>query len=144
MNDGHNRNQDRGIFTDPGLGGYYHIVDGRSDMGPEERYLQSTNPEYRSARSPGDGRPGADSANRDGNRDYKSRGARVYRSDPAPKGVILGRLYRLIFGGVMMVRDHDQEVRDAQNRVATALEGLDRDVLVLMKATMDSDPPALI
>lgn len=55
--------------------------------------------------------------------------------------MILGRLYRFIFGGIFMVRDHDKEVREAQARVATALEGLDKDVLTLMQATLTSKEP---
>lgn len=55
--------------------------------------------------------------------------------------MILGRLYRLIFGGVAAVRDHDAEVQRAQKRVASALDGLDRDVLTLMKAALTAKPP---
>lgn len=40
-----------------------------------------------------------------------------------------------------MVRDHDKEVREAQARVAAALEGLDKDVLTLMQATLTAKEP---
>lgn len=53
--------------------------------------------------------------------------------------MILGRLYRLIFGGLSMGRNHDREVREAHDRVSKALDGLDRDVLILMRESLKTD-----
>ncbi len=50
--------------------------------------------------------------------------------------MILGRLYRLIFGGLPPSKDHDAKVRAAHRRVSAALEGLDKDVLTLMHAAL--------
>lgn len=55
------------------------------------------------------------------------------------EGMILGRLYRLIFGGLAPGRNHDREVREAHDRVSRALDGLDRDVLVLMRESLKTD-----
>lgn len=52
--------------------------------------------------------------------------------------MILGRLYRMIFGGLPSYRNHDAKVRAAHKRVSEALEGLDQDVLILMHATLVS------
>lgn len=128
--------EDRGISSDSGLGRYYSVVDGRSDMGPEERYQRLTHPEQYVARPARDRRPDVDRTDLDRDRDQSGGNPGVHRSDPAPQGVILGRLYRMIFGGMRYSKNHDAEVQAAQQRVNKALEGLDQDVLLLMQATM--------
>lgn len=128
--------EDRGIPSDSGVGWYYRVVDGHSDMGPEERYQRFTNPEQLVAGLTRDRRPDSYRAHADGDRNQPCSDSRVHRIDPAPQGVILGRLYRLIFGGLRYTKNHDAEVRAAQQRVNRALEGLDQDVLTLMQATM--------
>lgn len=128
--------EDRGLSSDARMGRYYCVVDGHSGMGPEERYQRLTSPQQHIARPSSVGRTNVDRTNLDCDRDQPGSDSRVHRSDPAPQGVILGRLYRLIFGGTRYVKNHDAEVQAAQQRVSQALEGLDQDVLTLMHATM--------
>lgn len=130
--------ENSGIPSHAGMGRYYCVVDGRSDMGPEERYQRLEDQEQRAAGSSGYGRPDLDRADLDRDRNESGGDSGLYRSDPAPEGVILGRLYRIIFGGVPYTKNHDAEVRAAYQRVSRALEGLDEDVLLLMQATLMS------
>lgn len=128
--------EDRGIPSDAGMGRYYCVVDGHSDMGPEKRYQRFTNPEQLAARLAGNRRANTNRTNSNSDRDQPGGNPGIHGSDPAPQGVILGRLYRLIFGGSRYTKNHDAEVQVAQQRVNKALEGLDEDVLILMQATM--------
>lgn len=121
-----------------GVGWYYNIRNGHSDMGPEERYQKFAGEEHVAAGPTGSGRTSTDREDGVDDRDHPGGGSGVYRSAPEPEGLILGRLYRMIFGGPPAVRDHDAEVQQAAARVSQALENLDRDVLTLMSATLTS------
>lgn len=139
MDDRGSRSESRGVSSYPGMGWYYRITGGCSDMGPEERYQRSTDPEYGVAGPEGERRTGTDGADIDRDRDDAGSSASLDRDNQGTEGMILGRFYRLIFGGLAQGRNHEHEVREAHARVSRALDGLDHDVLVLMRESLKPD-----
>lgn len=105
-------------------------------LGSEARHQGLADQEQRVAR-PKSGRCETDNGSeRDQHRDDPVRNSVVHGSSQGSEGLILGRLYRFLFGGIKGDAAKDDEVRAAYARVNKALEGLDQDVLTLMAETL--------
>lgn len=138
---GNGTGDDRGnsVPADAGMGGDSRLTFRDSDMGPATGHSVSAGSQRGTSEPSSAGHEGNAAKVYGGDRDYPLRSPKFHRSSAGPQGLILGRLYRILFGALPDT-GHDDIVRAAHRRVNAALEGLDRDVLTLMKVALEPIP----
>jgi hypothetical protein len=139
MQNGTSHSQSPRLPNDSRMGRHLNPDDGGGDMGSTQGRKGPETAQQRLAGFEGRGCEGINGEDANDYRDHPKRYARVHGRSQGSEGLILGKLYRLIFGGIKGDVSKDLVVIAAYARVSRALEGLDQDVLTLMQATLRSD-----
>lgn len=105
-------------------------------LGSEARYQGLADQEQRIARPKGGRCETNNGSERDQHRDHTICNSVIHGSSQGSEGLILGRLYRFLFGGIQGDTTKDVEVQEAYARLNRELDGLDQDVLTLMSETL--------